>query len=281
MRPDVLQAMLVAILGGTGTWLLLPHQLGFARPRSAHVLGGCLVAASLLTLALFWSPPAPFLMGLFFYVFAIAGLACSVLMITARNPVHSALWFAAVVLATTGLFVLLGASFLAAGTIIVYAGAIIVTFLFVIMLAQSGGEAAYDRSTRMPARASLSTFLLLWSLLYCLLMVQSPDRLGGDSPELRARRLVPTAGLPALLARGDEERAAAVVDRAVRAETARLPGRVEMAPGVPAPHVAGLGGTLFTDHLIAVEVAGAILFVALVGAAAIATPKPPVRPKVE
>jgi NADH-quinone oxidoreductase subunit J len=245
------------------------------------VLGGCLVAASLVTLALFWSPPAPFLMGAFFYVFALAGLACSVLMITSRNPVHSALWFAAVVLATTGLFVLLGASFLAAGTIIVYAGAIIVTFLFVIMLAQSGGEAAYDRSTRMPARASISTFLLLWSLLYCLLMVQNPDRVGGTSPDLQARRLIPTAGLPGLLARGDEERAAAVIDRAVRPETARLPGQVEMAPGVPAPHVAGLGGTLFTDHLIAVEVAGAILFVALVGAAAIATPKPPTRPKVE
>jgi NADH-quinone oxidoreductase subunit J len=50
--------------------------------------------------------------------------------------------------------------------------------------------------------------------------------------------------------------------------------------GFPPPHVAGLGATLFTDHLISVEVAGAILFVALVGAVCIATPKPPIRPQV-
>jgi NADH-quinone oxidoreductase subunit J len=232
--------------------------------------------------ALFWVPPAPFMMGAFFYLFAIAAMASGVLMITSKNPVHSALWFAAVVLATTGLFVLLGASFLAAGTIIVYAGAIIVTFLFVIMLAQSGGEAAYDRSSRMPARASLSTFLLLWSLLYCLLMVQTPDRAGGVSPEMRARRLIPAVELPRLLANGPKRDAATlVVDRAISAETARFRDVVATEAGVPAPHVAGIGATLFTDHLIAVEVAGAILFVALVGAAAIATPKPPVRPKIE
>ncbi len=50
--------------------------------------------------------------------------------------------------------------------------------------------------------------------------------------------------------------------------------------GFPPPHVAGLGATLFTDHLISVEIAGAILFVALVGAVCIATPKPPIRPQV-
>ncbi len=48
--------------------------------------------------------------------------------------------------------------------------------------------------------------------------------------------------------------------------------------GESPPHVAGLGGTLFTDHLFTVEIAGALLFVALVGASAIATPRPPIRP---
>ena len=43
-------------------------------------------------------------------------------------------------------------------------------------------------------------------------------------------------------------------------------------------HVAGLGGTLYTDHLVTVELAGALLFVALIGALAIASPKPPIRP---
>jgi NADH-quinone oxidoreductase subunit J len=48
---------------------------------------------------------------------------------------------------------------------------------------------------------------------------------------------------------------------------------------VPPPHVAGLGGTMYTDHLLSVEVAGVILFVALVGALAIATPRAPIRPE--
>jgi len=48
--------------------------------------------------------------------------------------------------------------------------------------------------------------------------------------------------------------------------------------GRPKPHVAGLGETLYTDHLVTVELAGALLFVALIGALAIASPKPPIRP---
>src|SRR5205085_8838218 len=91
-----------------------------------------------------------------------------------RNPIYSALWFAAVVLSTSGLFLLAGAQFLAAGTVIVYAGAIIVTFLFVIMLAQMEGRALYDRTARAPFRATLTCFLLFWALLYSLFLVKPP-----------------------------------------------------------------------------------------------------------
>jgi hypothetical protein len=70
--------------------------------------------------------------------------------------------------------------------------------------------------------------------------------------------------------------------RAVREVEARARFRTTSqlnAPdGRPKPHVAALGETLYTDHLIAVELAGALLFVALIGAVAIATPKLPVRP---
>src|SRR5439155_9114596 len=112
-----------------------------------------------------WSPPGPFLTTLFFAAFGLAAVAGGVLMITSRDPIHSALWFAAVVLSTSGLFLLAGAQFLAAGTVIVYAGAIIVTFLFVIMLAQLEGRATYDRAARAPFRATLTCFLLFWALL--------------------------------------------------------------------------------------------------------------------
>ena len=55
--------------------------------------------------------------------------------------------------------------FLAAGTVIVYAGAIIVTFLFVIMLAQMEGKALYDRASRAPGKRDLH--LLLALVVHC------------------------------------------------------------------------------------------------------------------
>ena len=64
--------------------------------------------------------------------------------------------------------------------------------------------------------------------------------------------------------------------RRTSTETARLPGSESDRAG--GRHVAGLGATLYTDHLVTVELAGALLFVALIGALAIASPKPPVRP---
>lgn len=277
MRGDVLLSLLIVVLGGVGTWLMLPHGHGTAKPRSIHAAGAALVALAILLLLGFVTPPGPFLEGLFFYGFSLTALAGGVLMITARSPVHSALWFASVVLSTAGLFLLSGAQFLAAGTIIVYAGAIIVTFLFVIMLAQAGGEALYDRAARSPGRATLSCFLLLWAVLYSIVMVQKPEGHSLDEIEA-AGRLVPLSELPKSLKLRRPEGVAAVVNAAVRPETARFADDVNRPPGVPQPHVAGLGGTLYTDHLLAVEIAGTILFVALVGAAAIATPKPPVRP---
>ena len=269
MRLDILLAVAVVVLGALGTYLLLPHRHGSAKPRSAHAAGAVLVGLSFAMLAFFWTPPDELLAGLFFYAFAFMALAAGVLMITSRNPVHSALWFAAVVLSTSGLFLLEGAQFLAAGTIIVYAGAIIVTFLFVIMLAQAEGQALYDRSARTPARATVSCFLLFWGVLYALVMVKTPEgpRLSADEA---AHRLTRNGALADHLQMPAKAHVRETIDSAIRPETARI------AAGTP--HVAGLGGTLYTDHLIAVEAAGAILFVALVGAIAIATPRPPIRP---
>ena len=96
-----------------------------------------------------------------FWVFAVSALLCGVLMITARNPVYAALWFALATLATCGLFLLQSAPFLAAATVIVYAGAVIVTFLFVIMLAQQSGAAGYDQKSGQSVMATISAFVLL------------------------------------------------------------------------------------------------------------------------
>ncbi len=72
-----------------------------------------------------------------FYVFAFLTLLCGVLVIAnpfSRNPVTSAMFLVLTIISMAGLFVLLHAFFLAAVQIIVYAGAVIVLFLFVIML---------------------------------------------------------------------------------------------------------------------------------------------------
>lgn len=69
-----------------------------------------------------------------FWFFSIAMLLCGVLVIASRNPVTSAMFLVALFFFMAGLFVLLGAFFLAAIQVLVYAGAVMVLFLFVIML---------------------------------------------------------------------------------------------------------------------------------------------------
>lgn len=267
-RTQLVLALIIVVLGAAGTYLLLPHRHGATKPRQMHAGGAILTAIALLLFMTTWSAPSPWLAGFFFYAFSVTALAGGLLTITARNPIYSALWFAAVVLSTSGLFLLAGAQFLAVGTVIVYAGAIIVTFLFVIMLAQMEGRAPYDRAARSPFRATITCFVLFWALLYCLFQVHAPS----VPPEgLKAGvdlRLVRASDLAAKQTQVQD-----VVDRSIRG-TARLTddqGRVK-------PHVAGLGETLFTDHLITVELAGTLLFVALIGALSIAAPKPPIRP---
>src|SRR5688500_13159752 len=69
-----------------------------------------------------------------FYAFALLTLVCGVLVITNRNPVTSAMFLVLTIVSMAGLFVLLRAFFLAAVQVVVYAGAVMVLFLFVIML---------------------------------------------------------------------------------------------------------------------------------------------------
>jgi NADH-quinone oxidoreductase subunit J len=262
---DLILAILVVVLGASGTYLLLPHRHGSRAPRTVHTVGAGLGALALLLFALMWTPPGPWISSIFFYLCGFAAVAGAVAMVVARNPIHSALWFAAVVLATTGLFVIAGAQFLAVGTVIVYAGAIIVTFLFVIMLAQMEGQATYDRAARMPFRATWTCFLLLLGVLFALLQMTSGDVKNGPGL-VRARDLIKPEG-----------KRTTGVDL-VAASAGRPTAQLTDENGLAKPHVAGLGETLYTDHLVTVELAGVLLFVALVGAVAIATPRPPVRP---
>lgn len=71
---------------------------------------------------------------LFFYIFAFVTILSAVMVILARSAVHSALYLIISLLAVAGIFVVLDAEFLAAVQVLVYAGGIMILFLFVIML---------------------------------------------------------------------------------------------------------------------------------------------------
>jgi NADH-quinone oxidoreductase subunit J len=72
--------------------------------------------------------------GLIFYLFAFVAVASAVMVISARNPVHSVLFLILAFFNAAGLFVLMGAEFLAMILVIVYVGAVAVMFLFVVMM---------------------------------------------------------------------------------------------------------------------------------------------------
>src|SRR5712691_9188154 len=80
-----------------------------------------------------------------FYYLAAASVASAILAVTRRNPVHSMLWVLALFLHVAGIFLLVGAEFLAAVQVIVYAGAILVFYLFFLMLLDLPSEAAEPR----------------------------------------------------------------------------------------------------------------------------------------
>jgi NADH-quinone oxidoreductase subunit J len=72
--------------------------------------------------------------GLFFYLFSAVAVASAVMVISARNPVHSVLFLILCFFNAAGLFILMGAEFLAMILVVVYVGAVAVLFLFVVMM---------------------------------------------------------------------------------------------------------------------------------------------------
>ncbi len=83
-----------------------------------------------------------------FLYFAAVILVSAVLMITRRNPVHSVMFMLLLFFHIAGVFVLLNAEFLAAVQLIVYAGAILILYLFVVMLLNVDRESASARANR-------------------------------------------------------------------------------------------------------------------------------------
>jgi NADH-quinone oxidoreductase subunit J len=134
----------------------------------------CLVAAAISAWALWWQDGQPLVEGVLFTCFATLMVATGCAMQVEANPVYAALWFAGVILSTCGLFLMEGAAFISAATIIVYAGAIVVTFLFVIMLARQTGSSQYDKRFRQPVLSIALGGLLLAVLVYVFQQPKPP-----------------------------------------------------------------------------------------------------------
>ena len=182
---------------------------------------------------------------------------CAILMITNRNPVYSALWFALVTLNVCGLFLLQFAPFLAAATVIVYAGAIVVTFVFVIMLAQQSGATVYDQRSRQPRRCDDRGVRVVGD--DCRRRCEScedRDALATMRRQLMSQR--PTA-------RDRASQPSAAGQRVRQPIRSAVPNRAESLG-----RCTRLGRSLFGDYLFAVELAGTLLLVATIGAIAIA-----------
>jgi NADH-quinone oxidoreductase subunit J len=225
--PQVIFA-LGTLLAALGMWLLLPR--GTAGGRMA----GAVLALAALGM---WGSQLPglgdWIASGVFYVLAGVTVVSAVGAVTFRNPIYCAIWFGLSLVGTAGLFLLSGAQFLAVATLVVYAGAILVTFLFVLMLAQPEGKAGYDRVSWEALLAATTGAVIVGILSMTLSSVFTAAQ-RADKPILD-------------------------VGEAARAEGILVP-----------QHMARLGEELFGRHLIAVEVAGVLLLATLVGAAVIA-----------
>lgn len=149
--------------------------LGLALPRrglSPQAIGALVAGAGLgaIFIALGVANPEH-LPNYNFYIFGAIALGASLRVISHPRPVYAALYFILTILASCGLYVLLSAEFMAFALVIVYAGAILITYLFVIMLATETPTADavealsdYDRYSREPAFAAVIGLLLLAGL---------------------------------------------------------------------------------------------------------------------
>jgi NADH-quinone oxidoreductase subunit J len=173
-----------------------------------------------------------------------AGVAilAAIMMITRRNAVHSALWLVAVFFNLAVMYVMLGAEFLAALQVLVYTGAILVLFLFVIMLLglQESGPRLGGLHTAQLVAAWPVGLLLMLQLIVIILFSNQPQQVNfgdtiGDTPVLWNAAAINAIG-----------------------------GNVQ-----------ALGNTLYTQFLLPFEVASLILLLAVVGAIVLARKEEP------
>jgi NADH-quinone oxidoreductase subunit J len=122
------------------------------------------------------------LQAVMFYLFAVVAVASGVMVVAARNPVHSVLFLILAFFNSAGLFVLMGAEFLAMILVIVYVGAVAVLFLFVVMMLDIDFEELRSGFMRYLPVGALIGFILLAELV----LVIAPGVVGVQAAPLPA-----------------------------------------------------------------------------------------------
>jgi NADH-quinone oxidoreductase subunit J len=241
-------SMLIPVVFGAIGYLLIQH--GVVKSRS-FVGAGALSLLVAVGVA-FGFTPCTF-ESCVLMVFCAVATGGGIGFLTAREPVYAALGFATSVLSVCGVLFMQSALFIAAATMIVYAGATIIIFLFVLMFAQQSELRTYDVQLNNPFVAAAIGAILLATIAMCVT---------GDKSMLPLRldttRVMSAASLPDDLSSDAGKEAAKKMDA--------IDPNLRYVPKL----TAGLGRSMYTDYLLAVELAGTVLLVATIGAIALA-----------
>jgi len=250
MAPFTLYS--ACVIGALALYLLVRPG-----PRGAKVFGTVLGLGALawLTLESVKSSTDPTdRPGVFFVIFSLIAIASAVRMITHHRPIYSALYFVMVVLSSAGLFLLLEAEFMAFALIIVYAGAILITYVFVLMLSQQAPlgdkpehQPQYDRVPREPAAAAMVGFVMLALLT---------DMAFNSASQVTAANTVEDAQRHALYVL---EQLPLSIEEGVKLTESDMPDNIQL-----------VGWALVHEYPASLEVAGIILLLAMFGAVVLA-----------
>ena len=250
--------------------LLMMPRRGF-NPRAFGVV---LAAATLGGLWLHLGRRLPEAIGLdkaamgYYYVFSAIAIFAAARLITHKKPVFSALWFLVVALASAGMLVLLSAEFMAAAVVIIYGGGILVTYVFVLMLAapdamsQANREDDYNRTAREPLMAVIVGYILLATLLTVFFQPMTRNYAAADPADAVVIRQT--------LSDRPAQRLAQRLQEAEQPMPADLEAEMQNLDDVER-----VGLDLFRSHPLGIELAGVILLVALIGAVVISRQVPP------
>ncbi len=259
-------ATAAVLLGAMGLWWLLPWD-----PVRRRRFGWLPVVAAIGLLAAQLKPLGTWLDGALASIFSLMALISAVAAVTTRKPLYCALWFGMTVLGTAGLILYSGAQFLAVATVVVYVGAILVTFLFLLMLDRPDGGEPYDRTSWSPLVSSLIGLALVGVLSACLARTAGRGQVwpvaATEMHPLTATEMpAPVAvGMQAPVATGEPSQA-----ETGRHPVAEAPAADHMAETPTAvTHTADLGRSLYIEYFAAVQIVALLLLAALLGATVI------------